>query len=134
MLGGWSYAEMGRSGPRGLIDRNGILTLTVTGRKSGREIPRPVQFVLQDDSIFLIPFMGKTTIWYVNVMSNPRVKITKGEIKFTAEAEILDEKGVKEAVELFIKAYGKRMMESRYPKKDAAVRILMPDEERASFR
>ena len=127
MLGGWSYAEMGRSGPRGLIDRNGILTLTVTGRKSGREIPRPVQSVLQDDSIFLIPFMGKSTNWYVSLMSNPRVKITKGKVKFTAEAKILDEKGAKEAVELFINAYGKRMMESRYPSKDAAARILMPE-------
>jgi hypothetical protein len=71
--------------------------------------------------------MGKSTNWYVNLMSNPRVKITKGEVKFTAEAKILDEKGIKEAVELFIKAYGKRMMESRYPRKDAAVRILMPE-------
>ena len=118
---------MGHSESRGLIERTGILTLTVTGRKSGREIPRPVQFVLQDDSIFLIPFVGKSTNWYVNVMSNPNVKITKGSVKFIAEAEILDKKGVQEAVKLFIRAYGKGMMESRYPKKDAAVRIPVPE-------
>jgi hypothetical protein len=59
-------------------------------------------------------------------MSNPKVKIAKGEVTFIARAEILDQKGIQGAIALFVRTYGKSMMESRYPRKDAAVEIPLP--------
>ncbi len=97
--------------------------MTVTGRKTGRELPRLVQFVLKGDAILLIPFLGKATNWFLNVKSNPDVKITVRGLTFGGKVKILDEKGLEEAIALFTKKYGKRYLDNYYPRKDAAVEV-----------
>lgn len=97
--------------------------MTVTGRKTGKELPRLVQFVVKRDAIVLIPFMGKATNWYINVMSNPEVKITVRGRTLRGKVKILDEKGLQETIALFTKKYGKRNLDNYYPTKDAAVEV-----------
>jgi hypothetical protein len=52
------------------------ITISVTGRKSGRTISRPVWFVLAGDTVFLLPVKGSETEWYKNVLHNPEIRIS----------------------------------------------------------
>ncbi len=113
------------SGIRQTLEREGLVTLTVTGRKTGRELPRLVQFVVKGDAIILIPFLGKATNWFINVMSNPDVKITVRGLTLRGKVNILDERGLQEAIALFTKKYGKRNLDNYYPTKDAAVEVSL---------
>ena len=56
------------------------IDLTVRGRKSGKDLSRPVWFVQEDDKLYLLPVQGSDTNWYRNVLKNPSVKISvKGQ-------------------------------------------------------
>ena len=46
------------------LARHREITLTVTGRKSGRAISIPVWFVLEDRKLYLLPVTGSDTQWY----------------------------------------------------------------------
>jgi hypothetical protein len=52
------------------------ITTSVTGRKSTRTISRPVWFVLEGDTVFLLPVKGSETEWYKNVLHNPEIRIS----------------------------------------------------------
>src|SRR6476660_9047839 len=52
------------------------IDLTVRGRKSGKDLSRPVWFVQEDDKLYLLPVQGSDTNWYRNVLKNPSVKIS----------------------------------------------------------
>jgi deazaflavin-dependent oxidoreductase (nitroreductase family) len=76
------------------------ITITVTGRKSGRAISIPVWFALEEGKLYLVPVSGSDTQWYKNVLSNPSIRIQAGG----AEAElnvvpITDHKKVASVVE-----------------------------------
>ncbi len=60
------------------------ITISVTGRKSGRTISIPVWFVLEDNKLYLLPVTGSDTQWYKNVLKNPSIRIVAGG----AEAEL----------------------------------------------
>jgi hypothetical protein len=42
------------------------ITLSVKGRKSGRDIPRPVWFTYEGNTLHLLPNYGSDTNWYKN--------------------------------------------------------------------
>ena len=99
------------------------IEISVTGRKSGRIISNPVWFVLEDDTLYLLPVKGSDTQWYKNVLKNPKMRIeARG-----AEAEV---KGVKitgaaqvaAVVEKFRGKYGAGDVKKYYAKFDVAVR------------
>jgi hypothetical protein len=58
---------------KSILDRTNEIELSVTGRKSGREISRPVWFVYEDNILYLLPVQGSDTEWYKNVQKNPKV-------------------------------------------------------------
>jgi len=102
------------------------ITITVTGRKSGRTISTPVWFALEDDTLFLLPVYGSDTQWYKNVVRNPAIRIavhgTGGEfqaVPISAAAE------VKSVVEKFRGKYGPSDVKKYYSKFDVAVRVQM---------
>ncbi len=100
------------------------ITLSVIGRKSGRMTSRPVWFVLEGDTLFLLPVQGSDTQWYKNVLHNPQIKISaRGkEGKFRA-VPITDPKTVKSVVEKFKAKYGPEDVKKYYSKFDVAVRV-----------
>jgi hypothetical protein len=51
------------------------IRITVIGRKSGRTISIPVWFVLEGDTLYLLPVQGLDTQWYRNVLHNPSIRI-----------------------------------------------------------
>jgi hypothetical protein len=79
------------------------ITLSVKGRKSGKDIPRPVWFVYEGNTLYLLPVQGSDTNWYKNLLSDPTLKISvNGE-------------------EMAVKGEGD--VKKYYPKVDVAVRV-----------
>jgi deazaflavin-dependent oxidoreductase (nitroreductase family) len=111
---------------RDRLSRYRQITISVTGRKSGRTISIPVWFVLQDEKLYLLPVQGSGTQWYKNVLKNPRIRIdARG-----AEAEfkvvpITDATQVSSVVEKFRAKYGAGDVKKYYSKFDVAVVVQL---------
>jgi deazaflavin-dependent oxidoreductase (nitroreductase family) len=104
------------------LSRSREINITVTGRKSGRTISIPIWFVLDDDTLYLLPVQGSDTQWYKNVLKNPSIRIEAGG----AEAEVRavpakDATQVKSVVEKFRAKYGANDLKKYYSKLDVAV-------------
>jgi hypothetical protein len=50
------------------LKRRRQISITVTGRRTGREITIPVWFVYGDGALWLLPVYGSDTQWYRNLM------------------------------------------------------------------
>jgi deazaflavin-dependent oxidoreductase (nitroreductase family) len=104
------------------LSQNDEITISVTGRKSGRTISNPVWFVLQDGTLYLLPVKGSDTEWYKNVVKNPAIRIQAGdanaEVKVTP---VTDTKQVAPVVEKFRSKYGPGDVKKYYSKLDVAV-------------
>jgi deazaflavin-dependent oxidoreductase (nitroreductase family) len=98
------------------------ITISVTGRKSGRTISIPVWFVLEDSKLYLLPVNGSDTQWYKNVLKNPTIRIDAGGEKAEVRAvPITDPKQVASVVEKFRAKYGASDVKKYYSKFDVAV-------------
>jgi deazaflavin-dependent oxidoreductase (nitroreductase family) len=100
------------------------INLTVTGRKSGRFISRPVGFVLDGDRLYLVPFRGSDTQWYKNVLTNPLIRIDGQEIRAEFQAvPVTDPVRVSSVVEKLRDKYGASDVEKYFSKFDVAVAV-----------
>jgi deazaflavin-dependent oxidoreductase (nitroreductase family) len=89
------------------LSRYREITITVTGRKSGRATSIPVWFVLEDDKLYLLPVQGSDTQWYKNVLKNPMIRIdARGAEAELRGVPITDAAQVASVVEKFRKKYG----------------------------
>jgi len=109
------------------LSRSREVTISVTGRKSGRTISNPVWFVLEGDKLHLLPVRESDTEWYKNLLKNPTIRIDAGG----AEAElqgvpITEAKQVTTVVEKFRKKYGASDVKKYYSKFDVAVVAQLP--------
>jgi len=106
----------------GRLSRDREITITVTGRKSGRTISLPIWFVWDQGTLYLLPVYGSDTQWYKNVLKNPSVRINAGdaqsELKVVAVADATQ---VKSVVERFRHKYGASDVKKYYSKFDVAV-------------
>ena len=104
------------------LSRSSEITITVTGRKSGRAISIPVWFVLEGDKLYLLPVQGSDTQWYKNVLKNPAIRIEAGGAKAEVQAVLVkDATEVKSVVEKFREKYGATDVKKYYSKLDVAV-------------
>jgi len=104
------------------LSRLSEITITVTGRKSGRAISIPVWFALEDRKLYLLPVSGSDTQWYKNVLKNPSIRIDAGGDN--AELRVVpvtDPKQVSSVVEKFRAKYGAGDVKKYYSKLDVAV-------------
>ena len=104
------------------LSRSREITITVTGRKSGRMISLPVWFAWNDDKLYLLPVEGSDTQWYKNVLKNPSIRIAARG----AEAEchvvpITDSAQISSVVARFRAKYGAGDVKKYYSKLDVAV-------------
>ena len=98
------------------------ITITVTGRKSGRAISIPVWFVLDGDNLYLLPVSGSDTQWYKNVLKNPSIRIDAGGVDANFKAvPATGPKQVSSVVEKFRHKYGANDVKKYYSKFDVAV-------------
>jgi deazaflavin-dependent oxidoreductase (nitroreductase family) len=104
------------------LSRYREIHITVTGRKTGREVSIPVWFVFEDDKLYLVPVQGSDTQWYKNVLKNPKMHISARDAKGEFDAvPITDSKQVAEIVEKFRAKYGAGDVKKYYSKFDVAV-------------
>jgi len=104
------------------LARSREIKITVTGRKSGRTISIPIWFVLEGDTLYLLPVHGSDTQWYQNVLKNPAIGIEAGGAKAKIEAvPITDASRVSPVVEKFRGKYGSGDVKKYYSKFDVAV-------------
>ena len=109
------------------LSRSREINITVTGRKSGRTISIPVWFVLEDDTLYLLPVQGSDTQWYKNVLKNPSIRIEAGGAEAEVRAvPVKDATQVKSVVEKFRDTYGTKDVKKYYSKFDVAVLAKMP--------
>ncbi len=98
------------------------ITITVTGRKSGRTISNPVWFVLDGDNLCLVPVSGADTQWYKNILKNPSIQIDAGgQMAALKLSPVTDSKQVSSIVEKFRDKYGPGQIKKYYSKLDVAV-------------
>ena len=104
------------------LSRYRKITITMTGRKSGRAISIPVWFVLEGDTLYLVPVQGSDTQWYKNVVKTPMIRIdARGAEAEVKVALITDAKRVAPVVEKFREKYGAGDVKKYYSKFDVAV-------------
>jgi len=104
------------------LSHNDEITISVTGRKSGRTISNPVWFAFENDTLYLLPVKGSDTEWYKNVLKNPAVRIQAGDAKAEVNVTpVTDTKQVAPVVERFRGKYGPGDVKKYYSKLDVAV-------------
>ena len=106
------------------LNRASEITLSVKGRKSGKDIPRPVWFVHEGNTLYLLPNYGSDTNWYKNLLVNPSLKISVngGEISTRGEP-ISDSNTVDDILDKFRSKYGEADVKKYYPKPNVAVEV-----------
>ena len=103
------------------LSRDREITITVTGRKSGRTISLPIWFVWNDGRLYLLPVKGSDTQWYKNVLKNPSIRIDAGSAQSQLKVlAVTDATQVKSVVEKFRGKYGTSGV-NLYSKLDVAV-------------
>jgi hypothetical protein len=65
------------------------ITLSVKGRKSGRDIARPVWFVHEGNILYLLPVQGSDTNWYKSLLVDPTLKISVNGAETSARGKLI---------------------------------------------
>ena len=102
------------------LNRMSEITLSVKGRKSGRDIPRPVWFVHEGSTLFLLPVQGSDTNWYENLLEDPTLKISVNGIEIPARGKPIADSN---RVDDIVRKFGEGEVKKYYTKFDAAVEI-----------
>ena len=85
------------------LDKADEITLTVKGRKSGKDIPRPVWFVHEDNTLYLLPVQGSDTNWYKNLLADPTLKVSVNDIESDARGKLLADRNILSIIISFLK-------------------------------
>ena len=100
------------------------ITVSVKGRKSGKNIPRPVWFAYEGNTLYLLPVQGSDTSWYKNLLVDPTLKISVNGIEISARGKpITDSNRVDDIVTKFKSKYGEGDVKRYYTKFDVAVEV-----------
>ena len=106
------------------LNRANEITLSVKGRKSGKDIPRPVWFVHEESTLYLLPVQGSDTNWYKNFQEDKTLKISvSGEEIPARDKPISDSNRVYDILNKFRSKYGETDVKKYYPKVDVAVEV-----------
>jgi len=102
------------------------IRISVTGRKSGRTVTIPVWFVVEGETLYLLPVQGSDTQWFKNVRKNPQIRIAaRGEEADFHAAPVRSAKAVSSVVEKFREKYGAGDVRKYYSKFDVAVAVKL---------
>ena len=108
------------------LNRVHEITLSVKGRKSGRDIPRPVWFVHEGNTLYLLPVQGSDTNWYKNLLFDPTLKISVNGVEIPVRGKLItDSNRVGYIVMKFKSKYGEGEVKKYYTKFDVAVEVTL---------
>ena len=100
------------------------ITLSVKGRKSGKALLRPVWFVHESNTLYLLPVQGSDTSWYKNLLVDPTLGISVNGVETTAKGKpITDKNRVDDIVRKFKSKYSEGEVKKYYTKFDVAVEM-----------
>jgi deazaflavin-dependent oxidoreductase (nitroreductase family) len=100
------------------------IEISVIGRKSGQKISIPVWFVIDGETLYLLPVQGSDTQWYKNVLKNPSIRIdARGAEPGLRAVPVTDARAVKSVVDKFREKYGAGDVKKYYSKFDVAVAV-----------
>ena len=109
------------------LDSSVEVQITVTGRKSGREISAPVWFVREGKTLFLLPLTGSKTQWYRNLLKSRRMKISSGKLSLDlAATPITESNRVALVTDKFRQKHGAADVKKYYTGFDVAVELTLP--------
>lgn len=102
------------------------LEITVTGRMTGRKLSRPVWFVHESTTLYLLPVKGSDNDWYKNVLRTPTLMLSTRGTAITVQARpVTDPHQVRGIVEKFQAKYGAVDVQRYYAKFDVAVEVSL---------
>jgi hypothetical protein len=106
------------------LNRAYEITLSVKGRKSGRDISRPVWFVHEGSTLYLLPVRGSNTNWYKNLLVDRTLKISVNGAEISERGKpITDSNSVDDIVRKFRSKYGEGDVKKYYSKTNVAVEV-----------
>src|SRR5438270_12362544 len=104
------------------LSRYREINISVTGRKSGRAISRPVWFVLEGDKLYLLPVQGSDTQWYKNVLKKATIRVDAHGVEARFKVVTITEPTqVSSVVETFRAKYGAGVVKKYYSRFDVGV-------------
>jgi uncharacterized pyridoxamine 5'-phosphate oxidase family protein len=93
-------------------------------KRSGKWTTRPVWFVVDGATVYLLPMYGTDTKWYKYVMASPEIELSVGEKKVRAIARrVSDAQRLAAVVDRFQSKYGE--LKRYYRKLDAAIAVTV---------
>jgi deazaflavin-dependent oxidoreductase (nitroreductase family) len=108
------------------LKRRRQISITVTGRRTGRAVTIPVWFVSDDSAMWLLPVSGSDTQWYRNLEKDRAITIQAGGVRRDLRARILkDERAVSTVIEQFREKYSPDEIKRWYTRLDVAVQVLL---------
>ncbi|MFI5424823.1 MAG: nitroreductase/quinone reductase family protein [Nitrososphaerales archaeon] len=107
------------------LDKVNEIRLSVKGRKSGREISRPVWFVHEGNTLYLLPVQGSDTR-YKNLLVDPMLKNSVNGAEIAAKGKpMTDSSRVDDIVRKFNSNYGEGDVKKYYTKLGVVVEVLL---------
>lgn len=115
---------MAGNGFASALDGVNEVSLTTTGRKSGRESSRPVWFVRQGGTLYLVPVTGTDSQWYRNVQAMSAIRLTAAGTQYATDAAPVRDAGkVAQILDAFRAKYGAQDVARYYSNPNVAVEI-----------
>jgi deazaflavin-dependent oxidoreductase (nitroreductase family) len=88
------------------LNREKLVSLTVTGRKSGKPHSVKIWFVAENGKVFVTSARGKDAQWVKNLRKTPTVTVQIGETIFQGTAVWREDDKVRtEVIPLFLRKY-----------------------------
>jgi len=96
----------------------------LTVKRSGKWTTRPVWFVADGATIYLLPLYGSDTKWYKYATATPEIELSVTGKKVRGEARpVLDAHGLADVIDRFGSKYGE--LKRYYRKLDAAIAVTV---------
>jgi deazaflavin-dependent oxidoreductase (nitroreductase family) len=110
-----------------LLKKRRQLSITVTGRRTGRAITIPVWFVCEGNALWLLPVYGSQTQWYRNLQANRAITIQVGSKRRALRVRLLkDPRAVRKVIERFREKYTPEQIKRWYTGLDVGVQVPLP--------
>jgi deazaflavin-dependent oxidoreductase (nitroreductase family) len=108
------------------LKRRRQISITVTGRRTGRAVTIPVWFVSDEHALWLLPVSGSDTQWYRNLEKDRAITIQAGGVRRDLRARLLkDQKAVSTVIEQFRVKYSPEEIKRWYTRLDVAVQVAL---------
>ena len=75
-------------------------------KRLGKWTTRPVWFVVDGSTVYLLPVNGTDTGWYKHVTTEPQIELSVGGKKVRCEARLVDAQKLTDVISRFRSKYG----------------------------